>query len=175
MTTYYSVLVALLLAVSTAQAQTPATDNAMENCPMHSQEAHHHAVVEKHGDEGMGFSHQATTHHFRLATDGGIIEVTANRSDDAASIAAVHSHLSQIALMFKNGNFSIPMFVHDGVPPGVTTMKLLKSKISYRYEETASGGRVHIESKDPVAVAAVHDFLRFQITEHQTGEVAGTP
>jgi hypothetical protein len=172
MTTNYWVrfAVALLLGVPAAQPQTGATGKGMESCPMHNQGANHHAVVEKHGDQGMGFSHQVTTHHFRLSTRGGIIEVTANRSDDSASMEAIHSHLSHIAVMFRNGNFSIPMFVHDGIPPGVTTMKLLKSRISYRYEEIASGGRVHIESKDPIAIAAVHDFLRFQIAEHQTGD-----
>jgi hypothetical protein len=72
--------------------------------------------------------------------------------------------------MFGNGDFTAPMFVHDGIPPGVTTMKLLKAKIRYKYEEISSGGRVRIESSDPVALAAIHDFLRFQITDHQTGD-----
>jgi len=45
------------------------------------------------------------------------------------------SHLSHIAQMFANGDFSTPMFMHDGVPPGATTMKLMKSAIHYTYEE----------------------------------------
>jgi hypothetical protein len=49
-------------------------------------------------------------------------------------------------------------------------MKLLKADIHYRYEEIPAGGKVRIESKDPVALAAIHDFLRFQITEHGTGD-----
>lgn len=49
-------------------------------------------------------------------------------------------------------------------------MKLLKAKIRYKYEEISSGGRVLIESGDPAALAAIHDFLRFQISEHQTGD-----
>src|SRR6266853_1547482 len=63
-----------------------------------------------------------------------------------------------------------PMSVHDGVPPGATTMKLLKAKIQYRYEEIPTGGNMRIESKDPVALAAILNFLRFQITEHGTGD-----
>jgi TusA-related sulfurtransferase len=62
------------------------------------------------------------------------------------------------------------MFVHDSLPPGVTTMKLMKSAIHYAYEEMPSGGRVRIKSGDPIAVASIHDFIRFQITEHQTGD-----
>jgi hypothetical protein len=148
-------------------------DDGMQNCPMHQQhsaEASHHAMVEKHGDEAMGFSHMTTAHHFRLAADGGAIEATANDPKDKASMEAIRTHLAHIAVLFANGDFSTPMFIHDGVPPGATTMKLMKSKIRYQYEELASGGRVRIESDDPVAVAAIHDFLRFQITEHQTGD-----
>ena len=72
--------------------------------------------------------------------------------------------------MFENGDFSTPMFVHDGLPPGVTAMKILKATIRYKYEEISSGGRVRIESSDPVSLAAIHDFLRFQISDHQTGD-----
>jgi hypothetical protein len=33
---------------------------------------------------------------------------------------------------------------------------------------------VRITAHDPEAVAAVHDFLRFQIREHQTGSASST-
>src|SRR5579864_2997056 len=164
------VLVLLLLALPAIAQDTKQDD--MKDCPMHAQHAaqSHQAIVESHGDQAMGFPHDKTTHHFRMAADGGAIEVTANDSGDKTNTTAIRSHLSHIAMMFRNGDFSTPMFVHDGIPPGVTTMKLLKSNIGYNYEEIASGGRVHIKSDDPVAVAAIHDFLRFQISEHQTGD-----
>ncbi len=144
----------------------------MKDCPMHAQHAaeSHKAVVESHGDHAMGFPHDKTTHHFRLATNGGTIEVTANDSGDAANTTAIRSHLSNIATMFGNGDFSTPMFIHDGIPPGVTSMKLMKSEIYYTFEEMPMGGRVRIKSDNPLAVAAIHDFLRFQINEHQTGD-----
>jgi hypothetical protein len=54
----------------------------MRSCPMHKEHmkeaAQHQADVEKHGDEAMGFPHDKTTHHFRLYSDGGAIEVTVN-------------------------------------------------------------------------------------------------
>jgi hypothetical protein len=144
----------------------------MENCPMHQQHraAQPHATVEKHGEQAMGFAHDKSTHHFRLISDGGAIEITANQVNDKTDVAAIGSHLSKIAASFKDGDFSAPTFIHDGVPPGTTTRKLMKSAIRYQYAEVPSGGRLRITSSDPVAVAAVHDFLRFQITEHQTGD-----
>jgi TusA-related sulfurtransferase len=160
------ILLSLLALPVVAQEKT---DDLMKNCPMHN----HHAVVESHGDQAMGFPHDKTTHHFRMMADGGAIEVVANDPKDLTNVEAIRSHLSHIAMMFGTGDFSAPMFIHDGVPPGVTTMKLMESAIHYAYEEMPSGGRIWIKSEDPIAVASIHDFMRFQITEHQTGDALG--
>jgi TusA-related sulfurtransferase len=164
-----AILFLCLLALPLA-AHESKQDNTMKDCPMHAQQQSHHATVESHGDQAMGFPHDKTTHHFRIASDGGTIEVSVNDASDKANIEAIRMHLSHIAVMFGNGDFSTPMFIHDGVPPGVTTMKLTKSQVSYKYEEMPSGGRVRIQSNDPIALAAIHGFLRFQITDHQTGD-----
>jgi len=66
----------------------------------------------------MGFSHEATTHHFRLFNDGGEIDVRANDPKDKASIDQIRTHLGQIAKMFASGNFNAPMLIHDTNPPG---------------------------------------------------------
>jgi hypothetical protein len=162
-------LLLLILSVPGLSQQTK-EDGATKDCPMHEQHSAHHAVVESHGDQAMGFPHDATTHHFRLMPNGGAIEVSANNPDDKTNTQAIRLHLKHIATMFGNGDFSTPMFIHDGVPPGTTAMKLMKAAIHYTYEEMASGGRVRIQADDPIAVAAIHDFLRFQITEHQTDD-----
>lgn len=148
------------------------TAQDMQACPMHQDHAgsstSHRAQVEKHGDEAMGFAHDKTTHHFRLYPDGGGIEVTANDPKDLQNIEAIRSHLTHIAAMFTNGDFSIPMFIHDQTPPGVPIMKRKAAEISYRVEELPSGGRVRIKTIDREALQAVHAFLRFQIEDHQT-------
>ena len=56
-----------------------------------------HKAVEQRGDHMMGFSHDKTTHHFRLYADGGAIEVTANDPNDADSRDQIRMHLSHIA------------------------------------------------------------------------------
>lgn len=166
----FLIFTTLCLLVSFLKGQDKKNEEEMMGCPMHQKAASHQSIVEKHGDQAMGFSHTTTTHHFRMTSDGGAIEVTANDPADKTDTSAIRMHLMNIAHLFENGDFSIPMFVHDGVPPGVTTMKLLKSAISYKYEEIPSGARVRVQSSDPVAQAAIHDFLRFQITDHQTGD-----
>jgi len=166
----FAIVLSLSLLASPVLAQEAKPDDSMKDCPMHDQHAAHHAVVESHGDQAMGFPHDKTTHHFRMMADGGAIEVAANDPEDKRNTEAIRSHLTHIAMMFDAGDFSTPMFIHDGVPPGVTTMKLMKSAIHYMYEETPAGGRIRIKSDDPIAVAAINDFFRFQITEHQTGD-----
>jgi hypothetical protein len=153
-------------------------DDSMRDCPMMAgNHGKHTQGVMERGDIGMGFDHAKTTHHFRLAPDGGAIEVTANSTSDVESRDQIRMHLTHIAKMFATGDFSIPMFIHDTVPPGVTAMKRLASAINYRFEEIAGGGRVVISTADVNARDAIHDFLRFQITDHGTGdplEVAGS-
>jgi hypothetical protein len=129
-----------------------------------------HAAMMKRGDDGMGFSHEKTTHHFILLKDGGAIQVSVNDPKDDASREHIRMHLSHVAEMFSAGNFNVPMFIHDTTPPGVPTMTKLHSEIHYRYQETDTGGRINIETVNPNALEAVHEFLQFQIAEHKTGD-----
>jgi hypothetical protein len=146
----------------------------MQSCPTHKehmkQAAQHQADVEKHGDEAMGFPHDKTTHHFRLYSDGGAIEVSVNDNQDSQNLQAIRSHLTHIVTMFSNGEFSIPMFIHDRVPPGVSMMKVKRADISYSFEELPAGGEVRIKTANPDALKAIHEFLRFQIADHHTGD-----
>ena len=62
------------------------------------------------------------------------------------------------------------MLIHVQTPPGVPVMKQLKAAIKYRFEETERGGRVRIVTGDAKALTAIHEFLRFQISDHRTGD-----
>jgi len=130
----------------------------------------HEQGVDHRGDQAMGFSHEKTTHHFRLLADGGAIDVVTGDPQDTASRESIREHLQHIAGMFAAGDFDLPMFIHDRVPPGVPTMRKLKSQIEYRFEKIDQGGRVRITSGNPQAIKAVHDFLKFQILDHRTGD-----
>ena len=156
------------------------------NCPMHqkhqgekpsaaakSGDATHtgrHAGMDQRGDQAMGFSQSKTVHHFLLRRDGGSIEVEAREPQDEASREQIRQHLARIAQMFKEGNFDTPMFIHAQTPPGVAVMKRLRSEIEYEFEKTEHGGRVRIRTSNTEALAAIQEFLRFQIEEHRTGD-----
>jgi hypothetical protein len=130
----------------------------------------HHAAVEQRGDHVMGFDHDKTTHHFRLTKSGGVIEVSANDPKDTESRDAIRSHLTHIAKMFGAGDFDAPMLIHDRVPPGVPTLKSKSAAVHWAFEDTETGGSIVISTADEAALAAVHEFLLFQIQDHQTGD-----
>jgi hypothetical protein len=152
-------LAAMLFAAAFAMA---------EECPMHKQ--HQDAGMVERGNHAMGFDQNKTTHHFLLKDDGGIIQVEANDPEDQESRNAIRGHLSHIAVLFSKGEFDIPMFIHDRMPAGVPVMKELKDAISYKYEEIDRGGKVILASQNEEAVEAIHEFLRFQIQDHKTGD-----
>jgi hypothetical protein len=130
----------------------------------------HHADVNKRGDQVMGFDQEKTTHHFYLYSDGGAIDVAVNDVTDKTNLDAIRAHLPHIAMMFSQGNFDAPMLVHDTKVSGTAEMGKLKERITYKYAETPNGGRVNIITIDAEALVAVHAFLKFQISDHKTGD-----
>jgi hypothetical protein len=129
-----------------------------------------HAEMDRRGEQAMGFSQSGTTHHFLLRRDGGSIEVEVNEAADQTSLDRIRQHLAHIAQMFAEGDFNVPMFIHAQNPPGAQAMKRLKAEIKYEFEKTERGGRVNIRASNVEALTAIHDFLRFQIEEHRTGD-----
>jgi hypothetical protein len=128
------------------------------------------AAMKKRGAAAMGFSQDKTTHHFRLTATGGFIQVEVNDSSDAINRDVIRTHPQTIAEEFVAGNFGKPFATHDEVPPGVRRMQRKKSAIFYQFESIESGGRVRITTKSTDVVRAVHDFLRYQIAKHATGD-----
>jgi len=49
-------------------------------------------------------------------------------------------------------------------------MKRLRSDVSYTFETIDRGARVRIVSANAEAIQAIHEFLRYQIKDHQTGD-----
>lgn len=130
----------------------------------------HDAQVDARGDQAMGFQHMKTAHHFVITATGGEIEAEANDAADTQSRDMIRMHMHHIAKAFADGDFDMPMFIHGQVPPGVPEMKKLASEIHYTAEETEKGAKVVIATQNAEALAAIHEFLEFQIQEHRTGD-----
>ena len=129
------------------------------------------AHLQHRGAAVMGFDQDKTAHHFLLYQDGGAIDVSVKDVADVKNRDAIRAHLPHIAKMFGEGNFEAPMLVHDSKSvPGTAVMTARKDVIAYKYAETPAGGRVEITTTDRTALAAVHEFLKFQIKDHKTGD-----
>ena len=160
------ILIALTLPLAAQHPQMPAGMSHQE----HLKQMQKDEALKKRGAAAMGFDQDATTHHFRIAPNGGSIEVTVRDGTDQQALAAVRSHLRAIAKQFAAGEFDKPFETHGEVPPGVAQMQKSKDQIAYRYEDVPQGGAVRITTGDARALDAVHAFLRYQIAEHHTGD-----
>lgn len=129
-----------------------------------------HQAVNERGAHVMGFDQDKTTHSFRLHPDGGAVDISVKDRGDAANRNAIRSHLPHIAQMFGLGNFEAPMLIHATKVPGTEQMAALKNRIRFVYVETAGGGRLDIFTTDADALRAIHEFMRFQIADHKTGD-----
>jgi len=165
-TTFVCAVLALSATLVNAQHST----HAGQTKPAQKDAQNHHDGVNQRGDHAMGFSHEKTTHHFLLSSNGGVIQVEANQPEDTVSRDQIRQHLRHIAKKFAAGDFDAPMFIHAQTPPGVPVMQRLKTEIKYEFEEMERGARVLISTRNTEAIKAINEFLRFQIKDHQTGD-----
>ena len=130
----------------------------------------HTAEMNTRGAHVMGFSQEKTTHHFVLTFDGGTIDVRANDINDTQSRDQIRMHFAHIAHAFSAGDFSDPMLVHATNVPGTAIMKAQKTSLHWNVEETPRGARLVITADNKPALDALHQFLKFQIEDHKTGD-----
>jgi hypothetical protein len=154
---------------SASYAQHPAMPPGMTH-EEHLAQMQKDAELKKRGGVAMGFDQDKATHHFRLYTTGGAIEFLANDAADEATRGQVRTHLKEIASGFARGDFGKPLATHAEMPPGVRTMQERRNALTFQYEDTPAGARVRITASDAKATWAVHEFLRYQIREHATGD-----
>ena len=126
--------------------------------------------MKQHGQMAMGFDQDKATHHFTLTPTGGAIAVIANDAADQITRDQIRVHLQEIARAFAAGDFEKPLMTHGEVPPGVSGMQRHKGDITYAFEANERGERVRITTSNADSVNAIHDFLRYQIREHRTGD-----
>jgi hypothetical protein len=86
-----SIFVVALVMSAFAHGQSATTPTSHEQRQEPS--GAHASGVDMRGDHAMGFSHEASTHHFRFLSDGGAIEVTANDPNDKITRDEIKNHL----------------------------------------------------------------------------------
>lgn len=124
-------------------------------------------ALQQRGETAMGVNQYTSEHVFESLPDGGRIVLQRKESDPAGE-AAIRTHMRAISRSFVNGDFAIPGFVHaTSEVPGTAAMMRLKGEISYTPRDLPGGGELVISTRNPVAVAAIHEFLAFQRMDHR--------
>jgi len=162
-------LLTILLTTALLTPQHPSMPAGMSH-EEHLKQMEKDEALKKRGADAMGFDQDAAEHHFIVEPEGGSIQVTVKAGADPAVLAEIRSHLQAIAVEFARGDFGKPFQTHNEVPAGVAGMKTAAAAISYRYEEISGGGAVRLRTTDQKALSAIHEFLRYQISEHHTGD-----
>lgn len=124
-------------------------------------------LVQSRGHTAMGVDQYTSLHRFESLPDGGRI-VLQRDPTDSAGVAQIRTHMRFIGGSFSRGDFSLPGFVHDRDVPGTAVMTARRSRIIYAADSLPGGGQVRLQSADPAAVAAIHEFLAFQRRDHRS-------
>jgi hypothetical protein len=124
------------------------------------------AGVQSRGHQAMGVDQYTSTHRFEPLPNGGRIVLQRDRVDSAGT-AQIRRHMARIAEAFGRGNFALPGFVHAREVPGTAVMAERRSRITYTVDTMPRGGQLRIQSDDPAAIAAIHQFLAFQRQDHR--------
>jgi hypothetical protein len=160
---------AAVVVVSGSTVAVHAQDQDHAACPMAPAQDHRAQVDHRH-DQVTGVAHENTVHHFLLAKDGGSIRLEVEDAGQNEARDRIREHLQAVAHSFAAGDFSQPMLIHAQTPPGVGVMTTRKAAIRYVYEPSELGGVIRISTQDANSLAAVHEFLRFQIRDHGTND-----
>lgn len=129
-----------------------------------------YAKLQQRGETVMGVDQYTSQHVFEPLPNGGRI-VLQRKESDSTGEAVIRDHMRTIAKAFASGDFTLPGVVHAmNDVPGTEQMRELRSDITYTAQDLPRGGEVVIASKNPKAIAAIHDFLAFQRMDHRAGE-----
>jgi hypothetical protein len=124
------------------------------------------ARLQSRGESAMGVDQYTSAHRFEPLPDGGRIELRRDTAD-RSGVDTIRAHMRDIADRFSRGDFTIPGFVHAQEVPGTRVMAAKRTQITYEARDLPGGAEVRIRSTDPAAVAAVHEFLAFQRSDHR--------
>lgn len=137
-------------------------------------DAQRQAQVAGRGKDVMPFSLAATTHVFTMTAEGGVQQVVAKKSTDAAQVKLVRQHLQEIRDEFLKGDFSGPSHIHGQDMPGLVDLKLAKpGQIGIVYKEVKGGAELAYNTSDASLVAALHKWFDAQLADHGKDAMEG--
>lgn len=131
-----------------------------------SKDADDFAAMQARGEHVMGVNQYTSAHVFEDLPDGGRIVLERADASDTVDITQIRAHMREITAAFRAGDFTRPFEVHAQVVPGTSVLGAKRAAISYEMRDLPRGGEVRIKTADAAAIAAIHEFLAFQRSQH---------
>ena len=129
--------------------------------------------VTDRGAHVMPFGLDKTMHYFAKTPIGGVQQVVTKSASDDEQIALIRKHLANLAERFTAGDFTGPQSIHGKDMPGTQAMAANAQRVKFEYQDLPTGGEIKFVSAEPDMIAAIHQFMDAQLSDHarhaQTG------
>lgn len=149
------VIIALLVLVSLAPAQTASADPAQD--------------VNARFSRSLGVSLDKIVLHYYLVKNGGVVELTAKDPGDTATVTAIQKYLQTQKELWEKGKDPVTE-IHGKAPDSAAVMRKLRNDITFYMAKTDEGAVLRMFSINDQARGAIQDYLKFEIAEHKTGD-----
>jgi len=150
-----SILAALLITVMLASAQTAMADPTQE--------------MNARFSKALGAGLDKVALHFYLVKNGGVIELASKDPNDTGTIEAIRKYLQSQKDLWEKGKDPVTE-VHAKAPESANLMRKLRNDITFYAAKTDTGAVLRMFSINEQARDAIQDYLKFEITEHKTGD-----
>ena len=150
-----SILAALLITVMLASAQTAMADPTQE--------------MNARFSKALGAGLDKVALHFYLVKNGGVIELASKDPNDTGTIEAIRKYLQSQKDLWEKGKDPVTE-VHAKAPESANLMRKLRNDITFYTAKTDTGAVLRMFSINEQARDAIQDYLKFEITEHKTGD-----
>lgn len=150
-----SILAALLITVLLASAQTAMADPTQE--------------MNARFSKALGVSLDKVALHYYLVKNGGVVELASKDPNDTGTIEAIRKYLQSQKDLWEKGKDPVAE-VHTRAPESANLMRKLRNDITFYTAKTDTGAVLRMFSINEQARDAIQDYLKFEITEHKTGD-----
>jgi hypothetical protein len=108
--------------------------------------------------------------HYYLVKNGGVVELAAKDPSDTSTIEAIQKYLQGQKELWEKGKETVVTDIHGKFPEPAATMKKLRNEITFYMAKTDAGGVLRMFSINDQARVAIQDYMKFEISEHKTGD-----
>lgn len=130
--------------------------------------------IVQRGIQIMPFDLDKTMHIFNKTAQGGIQQVITKDESDFGQIKLIRKHLTEIAQLFSQQNYSAPQHIHGKDMPGLKELgNAPPDAISINYSELDNGAQIEYSSAKTDLTNAIHQWFDAQLKDHARHAMPG--